>query len=145
MRILLLLTLTLLISCKNSARIDQQNAEKLPVEFVKFYEKFHADTAYQLAHCVFPMQGLPDQADSTVSSDFRWNRNNWELQTNIELPQGYVRSFSTFGPEMVIERMKNEQQKLGMERRWAKLAGEWGLYYYVGLNQYNSTMGETQQ
>lgn len=139
MRIIILgLLFTVILSCKRNQTFSDPSAEKLPKDFISFYEKFHNDSAFQLAHCIFPMQGLPDQADSTVdAATFRWTKENWKIQKSIELPPSYHRTFSNFEPEMIVERILDENQGLGMERRWVKFDKEWSLFYYVGLNQFS--------
>jgi len=128
----------LLFSCKHNIKYNSAEGEKLPKDFIEFYERFHKDTAFQKAHCVFPMQGLPDQADSTVnSSTFRWTESNWAYHKELNLPPSFHRTFSTFGPEMIIERILDDQQGIGMERRWVKFGKEWSLFYYVGMNQFS--------
>lgn len=139
MRYLPLLLFALIVSsCKNKNSYDSAEGEKLPKDFIEFYEKFHKDTAFQKAHCIFPMQGLPDQADSTVNaSTFRWTESNWNYHKELNLPPSFHREFSTFGPEMIIERILDDKQGIGMERRWVKFGKEWSLFYYVGMNQFS--------
>jgi hypothetical protein len=136
--IIISISLLFVLACKRDKPLSKEETEQLPKDFISFYERFHKDTAFQLEHCIFPMQGLPDQADSTVdASTFRWTRENWKIQKTIDLPESYQRVFSTFGPEMIIERIIDERQGLGMERRWAKFDKDWSLFYYVGLNQFS--------
>lgn len=134
-----IMLLTLFASCKNKSIITtQQGTGELPTDFVDFYEKFHRDSVFQIEHCLFPMEGLPDQADSTLNpADFRWTAENWRMHKPVdEKESGMVRTFSIISNGMINERMLNEKQGIGMERRFAKMGDEWNLIYYVGVNQY---------
>ncbi|HNG06650.1 MAG TPA: hypothetical protein PKU98_09115, partial [Saprospiraceae bacterium] len=96
------------------------------------------DSFYQIEHCVFPMEGLPDQADSSLNTaGFRWTPENWRMHKELsDTSSGMKRTWDIISDQMVNERMLNEQQGIGMERRFAKMNDEWYLIYYVGVNQY---------
>lgn len=106
--------------------------------FVNFYERFHDDPDYQIAHIIFPLEGLPDWADSStiLNNDFRWSRKDWVIQKAFDI------SRSTFDMELIpinncfiIERIIHKSEKYGMQRRFALLGDEWYLIYYAGLNR----------
>lgn len=121
----------------NPKVLSKEESSALSADFIEFYEKFHNDSLYQIRHCLFPMEGLPDQADSTVNvKEFRWTEKTWKMHHALSDSTGLVKSFSKLGENMITERMLDEKQGLGMERRFAKMGNEWNLIYYVGLNQY---------
>ena len=68
------LIILFLTDCKRKDPVLKGQVQGLPDDFVAFYEKFHADSAYQMAHIQFPLEGYPAQADSSVlaKGDFRW-------------------------------------------------------------------------
>ena len=46
--------------------LSKEVSKELPADFVAFYEKFHQDSAYQMAHIIFPLEGYPAQVDSAT-------------------------------------------------------------------------------
>lgn len=137
--LIFILFLGLILSCKNKkTEISKSESEGLPADFVEFYDKFHSDSVFQIEHCLFPMEGLPDQADSTLNSaDFRWTADNWRTHKHIdEKESGMTRRFLKISDKMITETLLNEQQGIGMERRFAKFGDDWNLIYYVGMNQF---------
>lgn len=130
---------SMLVSCKEKQKkITGETSGNLPAGFEAFYKKFHQDSFYQIEHCVFPMEGLPDQADSSLNTaGFRWTPENWRMHKELsDTSSGMKRTWDIISDQMVNERMLNEQQGIGMERRFAKMNDEWYLIYYVGVNQY---------
>ena len=130
--------ITLLFSCKTKeSKLIADNPPTLPADFEEFYKKFHQDSIYQIEHCIFPMEGLPDQMDSTIDQrSFRWQRETWRMHRPINDSFGLKKSYTMVGDNMITERMLNEKQGIGIERRFALMNGEWYMIYYVGLNQY---------
>lgn len=136
--ILFCFIMTAIIACKNSsAPISTKDGSKLPAEFTAFYEKFHDDSLFQIQHCVFPMEGLPDQADSLLDREsFRWTADMWRMQHRIPADSKLKTEYSSLFETMITERILDEEKGLGMERRFAKIGDEWELIYYVGMNRY---------
>lgn len=133
----LLLFLTALLACGTPDPNDQTVSGPTALEdFNEFYARFHRDTAYQALHITFPLEGLPTRVDRDMidSGNFRWQRGEWVYH---QLPgdADFEREFKILGERMVIETLTHRNGDLGMERRWAKMDGEWYLIYFVDLNR----------
>lgn len=134
---LLLLFPLLLISCQSSAPPQDLGLSEDLADFSGFYHRFHQDSAYQMAHIAFPIQGRPDNYRNRAdySPDFRWTPENWTLHRPIDLEEfNFVRTFTPMGPDLVIERVSYVSGEYGMERRYARMEEEWMLIYYSGIN-----------
>jgi len=107
-------------------------------KFDAFYQRFMSDSLFQMEHIIFPLEGLPDNADSaTISSNtFRWERDNWVMHRRFD-PQnsGFILEFIPFGDNLMVEKIVHRTGEYGMIRRFAKLDNEWNLIYYAGLNR----------
>lgn len=111
--------------------------EGLPPDFLAFYRRFHEDSLYQLEHVIFPLQGLPAEADSATIADgkYRWQKENWVMHHPFENAEGeFARSLKKISDEMVIENITVAGQ-YGMQRRFSKSGNEWYLIYYAGMNK----------
>ena len=111
--------------------------ESLPSDFLAFYQRFHDDSLYQLEHIIFPLQGIPAEADSATILDgkFRWQKENWVMHHPFENAEGqFARSLKKISDEMVIENITVAGQ-YGMQRRFSKSGDDWYLIYYAGMNK----------
>ncbi len=143
--ILLILSGSFLWSCgQESSGPPDAGATRqveLPDDFKAFYQKFHSDSIYQMEHIVFPLEGLPDKADSTTlaSGNFKWNREDWRMQRAVDFDlSDYTRKIVPVNEVMVVEYIVHKNGQFGMERRFAKFGDEWNLIYYAGLNRFSS-------
>ncbi len=134
--------LVLFFACNNNpqppAADASQTAAELPGGFTEFYQQFHADSAYQMAHIVFPLQGLPDNADSlTIASDnYHWQAESWKMMRPFDFQMSdFRRELHPFNENVVVERIVHKSGEFGMVRRFAKVGGEWNLIYYTGMNR----------
>jgi len=112
-------------------------ANDLPADFSNFYEEFHADSVYQINHVVFPLQGLPAYADSItmVEGTFRFQKEDWTTHKPFQDETGsFKREFKILGDGFVVEEIKDAQNGIGMQRRFAKRGAEWYLIYYAEIN-----------
>ncbi len=141
MKYLLPLMLLLLFACNNqpteNAGTTSSN-EELPEGFSAFYQQFHQDSAFQMNHIVFPLEGIPDNADhETINSGtFRWQKETWSLMRPVDYQMSeYRRNFIPLTDEMVMERIIHKGGQFGMVRRFAIISGEWHLIYYAGVNR----------
>ncbi|MBC7775471.1 MAG: DUF4348 domain-containing protein [Phycisphaerae bacterium] len=133
----LFLSLVFLLSnCKNKPQaLQQAKAEgDLPKDFLEFYQKFHADSAYQMAHIEWPLKGEKGGAQDTTAKRqlTEWMPENWHL---MYLPDTTVstlkRSFETVGEVLVVERMSYPMVGVGYERQFYKEEdGQWRLIFY---------------
>lgn len=116
----------------------EEEGLRLPQDFVLFYDKFHSDSLYQLEHILFPLEGLPPDTDSITanSGNFRWQRKDWILHKHFDSMEGnFSQQFVPMGDAMVIEQIRHTQAAYGMQRRFAKMDGEWQLIYYGAMNR----------
>ncbi len=110
----------------------------LPKDFLDFYQQFHTDSAYQIAHIEWPLKG-----EKTVSGDdgkdkkvlATWEPGNWAIQHLPELEHsGLKRSFETSSEVLVIERLQYPMVNYGMERQFYKEENnEWRMIYYTEM------------
>lgn len=106
--------------------------------FQNFYQQFHEDSLFQIAHISFPLEGLPPQADSStiLNENFRWQKENWRMQKKFDTQDGeFTKELAELGSGMIIEQITHKTGQFGMQRRFAKIGGEWKLIYYSALNR----------
>lgn len=132
--------------CKNVSSDQQLEEQELaaetdevievPDDFKSFYRQFHQDTAFQIAHISFPLEGIPANADTLASRDqFRWQKNSWKWHRPIDPDlTGYEQHWQVITKEMVVERIIEKTSRIGMTRRFAKMDNEWMLIYYGAMN-----------
>lgn len=121
-----------------SACSGNSNATSEAADFENFYEQFHRDADYQMAHITFPLEGLPSDADAETiaSGNFHWEAEDWELQRPFDVENSdFEREVIKFGDDLVIEKIVHKSGEYGTIRRFAKMGEEWYLIYYAGLNR----------
>jgi len=112
--------------------------EEMPTGFLAFYQRFHDDSLYQLEHIIFPLQGIPAEADSATIVDgrFRWQKEDWIMHHPIEDSRTqFSRNFKKINDEIVIENITVGGGQYGMQRRFSKSGEDWYLIYYAGMNR----------
>lgn len=142
---LFLFALLFLYNCKNKpSTIPQETANlpasaELPTDFVAFYQRFHQDSAYQMAHIAWPLQGdVSEQIDSTHyrPKSNTWMPDNWRVMRLNFSPNDYLVETEMLGDIMVIERIRARSVSFGLERRFAKQPnGEWELIFYSDVQE----------
>ena len=127
------LFLILLAACnpgsKNqSDRSSIEEAGKFPEGFETFYERFHLDSAYQMSHIIFPLEGR--EKNRFEDSDLKWEADSWKLHKpfNTNLTD-FDQQFSVIN-NAVIEVIEDKYSFSKIERRFAKISGDWFLIYY---------------
>lgn len=143
----LLFSIALFFSfCKNQPQKTAETIVELPADFVDFYKKFHADTAFQMAHIQFP---LPERepsknADGSLKLSLVWTPETWAFQSLPNLSTGeFRRDFEPISQELIVEKIETTGDiAYAIVRRWAKLSGDWALIYYsAGLQRRPETNG----
>ena len=101
-----------------------------------FYQRFLTDSLFQMEHILFPLQGLPDRADSSHlgTEGFRWQMDDWVLHQPIDPASGFSVNLRPMTEAYVQEDIRHESGLYGMERRYAYMDDGWYLIYYAGLN-----------
>jgi len=139
MRYLLSFTLFALILSACGGTVAEQNDETSALrEFAQFYDRFHEDTAFQVERVLFPLPGLPREADSTMiaAGTFRWTRDNWRMQKPIKFEESnFEQQLVRVSKDLIIEKIINKEYGLQIERRFSRLEDGWHLIYYSALNK----------
>jgi hypothetical protein len=133
--------LAALAGCK---RAPQPAADGAWSDFASFYERFHQDSAYQMDHIIFPLEGLPQSADSALiaAGTFRWTPESWQIQGSFDLQSSdFEHQLTPIGEDVMLEKFIHRTGELAMVRRFAKLGDEWYLIYYAGLNMVRKDAG----
>lgn len=117
---------------------DESAPNELPADFATFYERFQTDSAFQLSHIHFPLEGL--QATLTVqdSGDVKkhyWTPETWRLQRRIYDPKGEFESwFVVIDPGLIEHWIQLKNTPMRMFRRFAKSKNDtWMLIYYQDM------------
>lgn len=142
LRTFLLLVLTLsLFSCRQRST---QVPKELPVDFQVFYELFHRDSSYQMEHIVFPLEGLPDYANTETweGKPFVWLEDNWEMHRPWKGSEEFRQEWAILAEGMIRERLIHTSRPIMTERRFAKMGDDWFLIYYAGLNTYHQVQDQ---
>ncbi len=107
-------------------------------EFTSFYTRFGEDRVFQLEHIPFPLEGMPAAKDSMppAPESFRWGREEWVVHKPYNDMDGtFTRQFMSVG-DIVTEIIADKSNRFSMERRFAKIGGEWHLIYYREMGIY---------
>lgn len=140
MKYILPFALLFFFACKNQPKETpaQTGDESLPEDFMEFYNRFHSDSLYQMAHIIFPLQGLPHQADAERLADnnFRWEKEDWKMMRSVDWQMSeFQREIVPLNSSLILERIVNPESGIGMVRRYSIIGNEWHLIYYAGLNR----------
>lgn len=111
--------------------------DTLPKDFADFFDRFHADSAYQMEHINFPLEGLPATTgigDTLPTERYFWQKANWIKHNRFNDPGGNFEHWYLVVNDRIIEHwVKMKGTNLHMKRRFAKLDDGWYLIYYQGL------------
>lgn len=142
MRWLILLTITIFVSaqaCRPSAHPQNEGQPEADLsEFYSFYQQFHLDSAFQYAHIIFPLQGLPANADAETieSGNFFWTEDTWVLHRPVDFETSdFTRELLSLSDDIVLEKIIHRNGQTGMLRRFARINDEWYLIYFADMNR----------
>ncbi|MFT4666922.1 MAG: hypothetical protein ACI8YQ_001147 [Polaribacter sp.] len=105
--------------------------------FEAFYERFHSDSLFQIAHITFPLEGVP-RLDSLgrYPEGFRWQQENWLLHRPFDIrDSSFVQNFIPLTEGIIVEEIRDVNGLFSMQRRFARIGEEWRLIYYASMNQ----------
>lgn len=121
-KIYLVLILLILVSCKQESQNIQiqKPAVSDSEDFEYFYDRFHADSAFQMSRIKFPLKGF--QVDGNIKS--QWTKENWSLMK--------VRIFDVDTTEIKVKFEKKENQFY--EKFWLENSGFWGESQFEKIN-----------
>jgi len=119
------------------AVVDEGTSSTLPGGFRKFYEKFHQDSLFQLAHIRFPLEGIPEREEAQTNlENFYWNKEDWTMHQGFNSMEGaFIRDFQPLGEDLVIEKIRHASANYGMQRRFSRDGDDWVLIYYAAMNE----------
>ena len=146
MRLLSIFLLSLSLfqfACKNGTNSPMQKAADmadLPKDFLSFYQQFHSDSAYQVAHIEWPLKGeksAPGDGGAPKKVLTTWEPEGWAI---LHLPDmsdaGLKRSFETISNVLIIERLQYPMVNYGLERQFYKDENnEWRMIYYAEMQE----------
>jgi hypothetical protein len=127
-------------ACKTKENTDhaaQPTANNMPADFEVFYEKFGKDTAYQMKHIIFPLEGRPSLKNETdsIPPDFKWQKKSWVLHRTYDDMNGtFSRSFLNFH-NIITEEITDNSGQFSMIRRFSKMDNDWYLIYYKEMGR----------
>ena len=121
------------VSTEEAAAPDAE----LPADFVAFFDQFHADSAYQFDHIIFPLEGLPATLDiDTLPALERyfWQRSDWRIHRPFADPSGEFENWFEKKDDRIIEHwIHMKGTAMYLYRRFAKLDNDWFLIYYQDM------------
>lgn len=136
--------LCLLFSCRNTTPPPGAGKSvefgQLPQDFRTFYERFHADSAYQMAHISWPLRGeSTTQADSTAAPERKlvsWEPAQWVIQHPVDFStHEFKGEWELTGNDFVVERIRYAAANYGLERHFVRRDdGDWELMYYQDMS-----------
>ncbi|MBT8233575.1 MAG: hypothetical protein HKO66_16535 [Saprospiraceae bacterium] len=105
---------------------DKEEVE-IPESFVNFYEQFHLDSAFQMRHIAFPVDGK--------SATEKWERETWRLHRPFDSQNGnYIRSFENIGG-IIFETIVEKTGAYKIDRRYIPTNDTYNLTYYSAQSQ----------
>lgn len=118
----------------------QIQGDRLPADFNEFYEKFHSDSLYQVAHISWPLQGLTTVQVDTSRQEKQaiyWEKADWRMHRPVNFSSGeFQRKLQVLGDELVVEHISYAAANFGLERRFVRSSqGEWELIYYADMQE----------
>ena len=118
--------------------------QQLPEGFTHFYEKFHTDSAFQMNHIQFPLQGVPENR-ALATDTFTFQKENWELHQAFNPSSStFERRFQNVGQNIVIEYIYSPRLQVVMERRFQRRDSSWFLIFYKELGERQDVAPEDQ-
>lgn len=128
------------------AQLEENVIDTLPDDFVAFFDRFHEDSAYQMQHIIFPLEGLPPitgDIDTLPTERFFWQKKDWTKHNRFTDPGGHFDHWYLVINERIIEHwIQAKGTNVHMKRRFAKLEDGWYLIYYMGMRPINTASGQ---
>lgn len=120
--------------------------DTLPTDFVAFYKRFHVDSAYQLDHIVFPLEGLPNSlgdGDTLSSNRYFWQKETWNKHNPFTDPGGdFEQWFEVYDTAFIEHWVQMKGTNMTMRRRFAKMSDGWYMIYYQGMRPVSREMDQ---
>lgn len=126
-----------MVGCKNNSGANSLETEIIEDSngFIDFYHKFHTDSAFQMAHIRFPLEGVPSVADSVYDGKGKYfhKKEDWSIHKPIDTSTGEFKREFDIGDVLVTERIVS-QQNFMLVRRFYFDGNAWNLIYYADMN-----------
>ncbi|MDD2278807.1 MAG: DUF4348 domain-containing protein [Bacteroidales bacterium] len=130
-----LLILTALISsckAKQATKNTYTSSISSDENFDKFYNRFHADSAFQISRIVFPLDGMYTNGHE----EKRWDKKNWVIiKTRIydidttDFKVDYKKTENTFTQKVWVE-----NSGFASQCRFELIKKKWHLVYFLDQN-----------
>lgn len=117
-----------------STNLDARDGEK----FSEFYDKFLADSVFQMTRIQFPLEGRPRFVDTLNHKDeFYFTEDVWvkHKPTDYKAHPEFKRQFKDVG--FMLQEIIEFPKDLFIERRWRQIDGKWFLVFYGDINNRN--------
>lgn len=117
-------------------------ADEVPADFRTFYERFHADSLFQVQHISWPLPGQTTEETSEGELKRKptyWERENWHFQRAVDFSAGeFKQQLHTVEGQYVVERISYAAApNYALERRFMRRSdGEWELVYYADMQEH---------
>lgn len=139
--IMVSLMVAFIFSCggnKPQAEVVEENYDDTSLDdFAAFYERFHADSQFQLERITFPLEGLPGMADSVLIEygTFQYHKKGWKILHAVDWDTTtmFQRKLEDTGLGAINEYICT-YDKFCISRRFAKLSDGWYMIYYADIN-----------
>jgi len=132
-----------LASCSGGQHQGDEELEGLPDDFRKFYLHFHQDSAFQIAHIVFPLPGIPGRIDVDSSGvTATWEKETWKMHQRIYNIGDYHHTFDVLSNDLIVETIEERNAPIAMQRRFARMATGWHLIYYIEMQPLSRQEGK---
>ena len=120
----------------------QKAAERtdLPKDFLAFYQQFHTDSAYQMAHIDWPLKGekLERQENGGQKKVLTlWEPEQWTMLRMPDLQDvGLKIYYETISDVLITEKLQYPMVNFGLERQFFKdEQNEWQLIFYSEMQE----------
>lgn len=125
----------LTVSCRNPNNTTELATSEISQVkdlkgFQEFYDRFHRDSAYQMEHIIWPLQGNFQQIENGDLIDVKWGQNDWTLHQPMNLGNDFVQEIQVIGDGLVLETIRAKAGNYSLVRRFSLLGGDWNLIYY---------------
>jgi len=127
----------LLFTCKSSPCRKETFPLPRIHAFDSFYTSFHSDSAYQMSHILFPLEGLPEAMDTAWSGAvYYWDKETWRLHRPFDpADTTFERQFQIIDSTLIREVIAHLMSGYRLERRFSFTGKDWQLIYYAPLRQ----------
>lgn len=124
------LAFNLLLSCKN----QMSKSQRIDESFDQFFDRFHADSAFQMSRIQFPLPGLDTDKMEMEDTVYHWTPDKWELHHDFNLDTTDYIVEKNISDSLAVEKIYLENSGFIVERTFKKIDGMWFLVYFKNIN-----------